>query len=88
MIHDIIWRESAFEQMAQLTQVFSDRAPKFSAALRHLNAMLRRNPEAEGESREEPYRVGFFGLLTVYYRIDTAKRIVYIVGVHMPPDRL
>jgi hypothetical protein len=50
--------------------------------------MLRRNPDAEGESREDPYRVGFFGGLTVYYRTNHSTRIVTIISVHMRSDRL
>lgn len=88
MHHEIIWRQSAFEQMAELVRVFADRAAEFSAALRQLTAMLRRNPSAEGESRAVPYRVGFFGRLTVYYRIDTATRTVYVISVHLPADRI
>lgn len=88
MTYDIIWQPPAFDEMQELIRALPDRRSEFASALAELSAKLSENPEEEGESREPPYRVGFFGRLTVRFRVATDRGRVYILRVHMPFDNL
>jgi hypothetical protein len=88
MKYKVVWRRPAFNAMDALVTDFPGRREEFAAALQEITAKLSTTPDAEGESRAPPYRVGFFGRLTVHFRVSDDERKVYVVLVHLPFDRL
>jgi len=88
MNYQIAWLSQAFDQMQRLVGRFADRQHEFAAILRDITATLTADPTEVGESRGGRMRVHFFGRLTVKFIPFTDRGVVYVVGVHMPPDRL
>ncbi len=87
MMYRIIWWSRAFERMSEIVRAHPDRKDEFATGLRDLTAQLTADPTTAGESREPPYRVGFFGPLTVRFRPVPEDRKVYIVRVHLRRPR-
>ena len=88
MKYKVVWRRPAFDAMDSLVADFPGRREEFGAALKEISSNLSTAPDAEGESRAPPYRVSFFGRLTVHFRVSDDERKVYVVLVHLPFDRL
>jgi hypothetical protein len=82
------WRRPAVAAMAELLRELPDRRPEFTAALDELYDKLSTAPNDVGESRDGPYRIGFFGRLSVRFRPSPEEKTVYVVAVHLPFDRL
>jgi hypothetical protein len=88
MTYHLIWLPFAFDEMGELISSSPGRREEFASILRELTEALTTRPDVVGESRGGPKRVGFFGRLTVFYRIDSAEQAVYITRVHLPFDNL
>lgn len=86
MTYRLVWRPPAFAAMESLVQEIPERRGEFAAALREMSEKMTTDPDAVGESREENIRVGFFGRLTVRFRIATDERKVFVLDVHLPTD--
>ncbi len=80
----IIWMPRAFDRMSEIVRANPDRRDEFAEALRSLSTELRENPAGAGESRDDPFRVGFFDPLTVTFRVSPGQQTVYITDVHLP----
>lgn len=83
MTPQIVWRPPAFERMGEIVEAYPDRKGTFAAALRDLTAALRTAAETEGESREESYRVTFYGPLTFIFRPAPDEGCVYVTEVRL-----
>lgn len=88
MKHTLIWLPWAFDEMQEIVRRSPDRRDELADILRDVRGELTKSPETVGESRGVNRRVGFFGRLTVYFRIEPADRAVYITRVHLPFDNL
>jgi hypothetical protein len=88
MNYTLIWLPWAFDEMQEIIRASPGRRGELADILRDVRGELTRSPDTVGESRGVNKRVGFFGRLTVFFRIETADRAVYITRVHLPFDNL
>ena len=85
-MYRIQWRRPALDSMAAVVRAHPDRKQEFATTLRSLARGLSENPVEVGEGREPPYRVGFFGPLTVNFRPEPVEQVVYVTEVHLHRD--
>lgn len=83
----IIFRRPAFEQMDEIVRTNPERADEFAAALQELTRELTAKPDTAGESRDPPYRVAFYGQLTIRFRPAPDEGRVYVVRVRLRKPR-
>jgi hypothetical protein len=89
MTFQIAWRPPAFARMNEYVQANPEWRNRFATTLQELAAELTTDPVSAGESRDPPYRVGFYGPfpLVVTFRPAPEERRVYIVRVRLPDRR-
>lgn len=83
----IVFRRAAFEQVNQIVQTDPARVPEFAAAFQQMIDTLPADAGTVGESRDPPYRVAFFGDLTVHYRLAPEEGRVYVVRLRLRKRR-
>jgi hypothetical protein len=86
MTYRIVWRPPAFDRMREIVLAYPHLVGVFAAALRDLSEALGQDPAHEGESREEDYRVTFYGPLTFVFRPAPAEGKVYVTRVRLRGD--
>lgn len=75
----VVWTEHAMDDLADAwVSVDPATRDRIEAAVTRLNAELRDNPGAVGESRPHNRRIGFAGPLVVYFQIDLQTQVVRI----------
>ena len=74
----MIWDPRAYGQAVALSQ----NHPGLAAAFGAMAAALEGDPLGTGESRGGDNRIAFFRPLAVTYRVDPARRRVYIYSVY------
>lgn len=76
------WLESTLDKLAD---IFIGLAPadrdRMADGVEAFNTSLANDPLSVGESRHGGYRVAFPPLLSVYFRVDVAKRQVLVTDV-------
>jgi hypothetical protein len=85
-MYRVVWRRPALDRMAEIVRQNPDRKDEFADALRSLAAAFAGNAAAVGEEREPPYRVWFFGPLTVNFRPAPSEQAVYSTEVRLHVD--
>jgi hypothetical protein len=83
MRYQVKWRRPALDSMASIVRAYPERKDEFAAALQSLSRALSTNPVDTGEGREPPYRVWFFGPLTVHFRPDAVEQVVFVTQVRL-----
>ena len=75
----LIWLDRALDQLADIYVAAdpADRA-RMAAAINALNARLRADPLAEGESRVGDRRITFIPSLSVAFRVSLSDRTVRV----------
>ena len=88
MSYRIVYRRRAKEKLADVWLNAAD-PNAVTAAINDIEARLRRDPLAAGESRPGHFRLIFEGPIGVLYKVDSQKRrvIVISVGPANPPRR-
>lgn len=78
----LIWLDAVLDELANLYVAAdpTDRA-RMAAAVEALNARLRQDPLAEGESREGSLRITFIPLLAVTFHVSTTDYVVHVIGI-------
>lgn len=80
-MYGLRWRKSVslalLDRCARADQTLRD---AILDAMAQIESALRNDPEFVGESRDAGKRVLIIGPLSVTYRIDPRRRLVYIVG--------
>ena len=76
------WTDPALDKLADIYvgAEVPDR-DRMAAGVEAFNARLAADPLAVGESRVGGYRIGFAPLLRMFFRVDTATRMVWVVDV-------
>lgn len=80
MTFTVLWTPSAEQDLAAVWVAAHDRAAVTSAAAT-IDALLRENPQALGESREDSLRITFVAPLGVDFEVVEEDRIVYVLSV-------
>ena len=80
MTFTVLWTPSAEKDLAAVWMAADDRDAVTSAAAT-IDALLRENPQALGESREESLRITFVAPLGVDFEVLDEDRIVYVLSV-------
>jgi plasmid stabilization system protein ParE len=80
----VIWQPTAEDQLAELWMAADDRAALADAA-DAIDALLRRDPLAQGESRHDNLRIFLHGPLVVDYEVDASRRLVRVLRVRRNP---
>ena len=80
MNYTVLWQPAAEEQLAALWTSAEDRND-VAAAADAIDARLRRNPLAEGESRGGVRRILFIPPLVALFVVDEPNRTVYVRAV-------
>lgn len=83
MSYTVTWINSALDELAKLWNRTADRQDVADAANR-IDLILRSNPYAHSESREENLRIMFAPPLAVLFEISDADRIVTVRAVWQP----
>lgn len=78
----LIWLDAVLDELADLYVAAepADRA-RVAAAVEALNARLRLDPSAEGESREGSLRITFIPLLAVTFHVSESDHVVHVIGI-------
>jgi hypothetical protein len=76
---EVFWAAHALNQLADVWTRAADRAAVTDASY-VIDSALARDPEHEGESREDPERVVFHAPLGVRYHIDSAAKLVTVIA--------
>jgi hypothetical protein len=78
----LIWLDAVLDELAGLYVAANptNRA-RMAAAVEALNARLRSDPRAEGESREGSLRITFIPLLAVTFHVNAADQVVHVIGI-------
>jgi hypothetical protein len=79
-----VYKPSAEAMLAHLRNTASDRDAVTRAA-NHIDALLRRDPLAQGESRSGNVRVLFIPPLGVHFKVRAQDRIVEVLKVWRVP---
>ena len=81
-MYTLRWLASKLDALADLYVTLSveDRA-RLASAVEALNARLRSNPNDEGESRANGFRITFIPFLSVAFRINEGKRTVDVTSI-------
>jgi len=82
----VTFRRRAFNRMNGIIRKHPNRVAEFAAALQEMHRALTAAPDSIGESRDPPYRVWFFGPLTVEFRHAPTERRVYVVKIRLRGD--
>ena len=80
----VIWMPHAFDRMAEIVRANPHLRHELAAALRAIAVRLRVDPHKVGESRDPPFRVGFFDPITVTFRTADDQQTTYVTDVHLP----
>jgi hypothetical protein len=80
MSHTVIWVAAAAQHLARLW-LNSAQRQAITAASDEIDRLLRRDPESQGESREDDRRVLLVPPLGVTFTVDSANRIVHVLDV-------
>ena len=80
MNYSVEWTDDAEKQLAALWTHAPDK-DEVTAAANRFEFLLRRDPLAQGESRGGNDRLMFEEPLSVYYRVDPANHIVWVISV-------
>jgi hypothetical protein len=85
---DLTWEDTALNQLADayIAASAKDRE-RMSAAIEALNARLRAEPLAVGESRVGAFRVVFVPLLAILFYVSESNRTVRVVRLVPPVSR-
>jgi plasmid stabilization system protein ParE len=81
-MYDIVWTNTAHDQMSRIVQLHPHSRARFSAALRKANKELRSHPNDCGESRFPGFRVAFFEGLTIWFGVFPERMSVVISRVY------
>lgn len=78
----LIWWNAALDQLADVyvSATPAERA-RIAAAVDALNARLRADPLAEGESRSGGRRIAFIALAAIGFHVSEADRVVQVFSV-------
>ena len=80
MSHTVIWVAAAARRLASLWNN-STRRQEITAASDEIDRLLRRDPENQGESREDDLRILLVPPLGVTFKVDSPNRIVHVLDV-------
>jgi hypothetical protein len=80
MIHTVLWKRHAEEELAEIWSAASDRAAVTKAA-DDIDQLLRERPLAIGESRSDGRRLFFSFPLGVLYRVVAEDVKVFVLDV-------
>jgi hypothetical protein len=80
MSYTVLWKPAAEAQLADLWNAGPDRGAIASAA-DEIDARLKRNPQAEGEDREEGRRILIIPPLAVIFKVYEPDRTVWVSDV-------
>ena len=84
MSYEIVWWQQAPDQMARYLAEHPNRIGELAVAMRQVAVELADDPDTAGESRAGDYRVTVVAPLTVYFRLASGERTVYLVEIHLP----
>jgi plasmid stabilization system protein ParE len=84
MSYTVIWKETAEEMLAEIWMAASDRQSVTNAA-NTIDSLLKRDPQQQGESRGNSFRVMFVAPLAVHYEVQELDQIVQVLRVWQPP---
>lgn len=88
MSFHVDWTPRARGQMRDIwANAPEDAHPRLLAALADIAEALTIRPAETGESRSGNARIGFFGPLSIIYRVETDRRNVRIAHVHFTESR-
>lgn len=74
------WTEVALERLAAIWTRANDRAA-VTAAVNRIDATLQRDPEAQGESRDEGRRILIESPLGVLFQVSPTDRVVLVLAI-------
>jgi hypothetical protein len=80
----VVYKPSAEAMLAHLWNTASDRGAVARSA-NHIDALLRRDPLSQGESRSGDVRVLFVPPLAVHFKVREPDRIVEVLKVWLVP---
>jgi hypothetical protein len=80
MIFTVSWGPGAVTDLAAIWLDAPD-CPEVTSASREIDRLLRRDPAAIGESRDENVRIMFVAPLGVDFEVVEDDRIVYVLSV-------
>jgi hypothetical protein len=83
MMYTVTWIPSALGELANLWNNALDRRNVADAANR-IDSILRLNPYAHSESRDEDFRILFVPPLAVLFDVNDADRLVTVRAVWRP----
>jgi len=80
MSYTVLWKPAAQQELAQLWINAADRSA-LAAAADLIDALLKTDPQSQGESRHGDMRVLICPPLAVNYKVSEADRIVLVSDV-------
>lgn len=83
MTYTVTWIKSALDELAELWNDALDR-PDVTEASNQIDSILRSNPYAYSESREQDLRIMFVPPLAILFEVREADRIVTVRAVWRP----
>jgi len=78
----LIWSEDALDQLADIyVGLTPQERQRLANSVAALNGRLQTNPEQEGESRSDGYRLVFITLAAVMFHVDLSARVVTVSSI-------
>jgi hypothetical protein len=78
----LIWLRTVLDELADVyVAATAEERTRVAAAVEALNDRLRRDPLAEGESREGNLRNTFIPILAVTFHVSEKDRVVHVIGI-------